>query len=777
MTLGRSRTSPRRSAPTASSRSRAAARSGTVGGALRRRHAPGARPGRHRRVPAGGDDGARRRGDDPVASSTRRLRPQGRPPCSTAHADATVGGVLMTDTSGLRRLRVGPAARRAARGALRHRRRPARHRRRPDGQERHRLRPLPAAGRLARHARAASARSSCARVRAPRQPGGWPAPATPTPYGRAVPAVLACCGTARRRGCSSRATPPTSTTQARRAAQLGLRDCDGPPAAAPAPVVGARPDAVAPTPSARRSVRGRDRRRRRAPRDRRRPPRRSTARCGSCTAASRPRVRPDRPAATRAVTRCHRAAGLTREPRHRRRRARLVRVVRAVPAALPDVPGHRRRGPFAARAHRARCARCSSAPGSRRRATSSRRWRPACSAAAASPRARRACRSGTSWRPRARRWPRRGRRPTTVVAARRHAVLGHHRLLLAGSTALALAQRLRLVPSARLGLARAPPAAPAGAPPSAPADRRGRRHAVWLFTGCVMDAWQRDVHGAAQRVHRGDRRRRAHPRTASAGCCGALHEHAGSRRPRRVDCATRTMRGASPATRRSSSTRPAAAPCCATTASSSATDEARALQRPRARRPQLARRRASTRCPRPGRRRIAPASPCRIRATSATCSARTCPCTGCSLATSTSSSSTTTACAAAPAAPTPCCSPSSPGDIRERKLAAIARTGAPIVVERQPRVRPAPGRRRSRRPPSAPTRGGSNPWPVSSTTSDSGSRASPRSSPTSPSPGCASRSTPGATSCRSTSAASPALAARSTRPCRSSRIRSDLDPD
>src|SRR5262245_29606559 len=69
-------------------------------------------------------------------------------------------------------------------------------------------------------------------------------------------------------------------------------------------------------------------------------------------------------------------------------------------------------------------------------------------------------------------------------------LLGHHRTLLAGSSLLALAQRMRLVPK-RLGLPRLPvrraPLRPSG-------------DDVWLYTGCVMDAWQRDVHLAAQRV-------------------------------------------------------------------------------------------------------------------------------------------------------------------------------------------------------------------------------------------------------------------------------------
>jgi glycolate oxidase iron-sulfur subunit len=47
-----------------------------------------------------------------------------------------------------------------------------------------------------------------------------------------------------------------------------------------------------------------------------------------------------------------------------------------------------------------------------------------------------------------------------------------------------------------------------------------------LFTGCVMDAWQRDVHRAALAVMRAAG---AHPAVSDrrAACCGALHLHAG----------------------------------------------------------------------------------------------------------------------------------------------------------------------------------------------------------------------------------------------------------
>jgi glycolate oxidase iron-sulfur subunit len=96
-------------------------------------------------------------------------------------------------------------------------------------------------------------------------------------------------------------------------------------------------------------------------------------------------------------------------------------------------------------------------------------------------------------------------------------VLGRHRLLLAGSTLLALAQRVRLVP-ARLGLPRL-------------ALRRGRGpvatgHDAWLFTGCVMDAWQRQTHRATADVMTAVGETYSVPRRGG-DCCGALHVHAG----------------------------------------------------------------------------------------------------------------------------------------------------------------------------------------------------------------------------------------------------------
>ena len=120
--------------------------------------------------------------------------------------------------------------------------------------------------------------------------------------------------------------------------------------------------------------------------------------------------------------------------------------------------------------------------------------------------------------------------------------LGHPGLLRAGSVALGVAQRLHVVPD-RFGLATPiplrqpkPTSAPAQStfasgfsgdrPSEIPTQTRVEGARVYLFTGCVMDAWQRDVHQAGQRV------------LAAAGfeveltgslapCCGALHAHAG----------------------------------------------------------------------------------------------------------------------------------------------------------------------------------------------------------------------------------------------------------
>lgn len=98
-------------------------------------------------------------------------------------------------------------------------------------------------------------------------------------------------------------------------------------------------------------------------------------------------------------------------------------------------------------------------------------------------------------------------------------VLPHHARLLALAWVLAVAQRLRLVPR-RFGLPKISfsslrtPLVPDPDPDA------------FLFTGCVMDAWQRDVHRAAMTVMRAACARPGLP-NSGAGCCGALHIHAG----------------------------------------------------------------------------------------------------------------------------------------------------------------------------------------------------------------------------------------------------------
>ena len=97
------------------------------------------------------------------------------------------------------------------------------------------------------------------------------------------------------------------------------------------------------------------------------------------------------------------------------------------------------------------------------------------------------------------------------------AVLPRHRLLLAGSTLLALAQRVHLAPT-RLGIPRLPLRRPAALLPTG--------NDVWLFTGCVMDAWQRDTHRNTAKVLAAIDTSFALP-ADGGGCCGALHTHAG----------------------------------------------------------------------------------------------------------------------------------------------------------------------------------------------------------------------------------------------------------
>ncbi len=95
--------------------------------------------------------------------------------------------------------------------------------------------------------------------------------------------------------------------------------------------------------------------------------------------------------------------------------------------------------------------------------------------------------------------------------------LRRHRLLLAGSTLLAVAQRLRLVPKraalAPLPVRRGPAVTSTGAD-------------LWLYIGCVMDAWMRPTHRATAALITRMGFTFAVPGRDGA-CCGALHTHAG----------------------------------------------------------------------------------------------------------------------------------------------------------------------------------------------------------------------------------------------------------
>lgn len=110
----------------------------------------------------------------------------------------------------------------------------------------------------------------------------------------------------------------------------------------------------------------------------------------------------------------------------------------------------------------------------------------------------------------------RGRRAVEWIGYQ--AVLPNRRVLAFATRATAVGQRLRLVPK-RFGLPHLPIRAAAALTADAGPD-------AYLFTGCVMDAWQRDTHRAALRVMRATGARVGLPE-AGADCCGALHVHAG----------------------------------------------------------------------------------------------------------------------------------------------------------------------------------------------------------------------------------------------------------
>jgi glycolate oxidase iron-sulfur subunit len=101
--------------------------------------------------------------------------------------------------------------------------------------------------------------------------------------------------------------------------------------------------------------------------------------------------------------------------------------------------------------------------------------------------------------------------------------LDHPAAVRVGGTAVAVGQRLGVVPSERLGV----PRLPLREAKLTPLPPRAGQDTVWLFTGCVMDVWQRSVHLAALRVV--ESLDVAVRLPVSGSCCGALSEHAGLR--------------------------------------------------------------------------------------------------------------------------------------------------------------------------------------------------------------------------------------------------------
>ncbi len=131
-----------------------------------------------------------------------------------------------------------------------------------------------------------------------------------------------------------------------------------------------------------------------------------------------------------------------------------------------------------------------------------------------------------------------------VVTPRRIRVglglLGHPALLRAMRPLLALGQRLHLVPR-RFGLA---PLPWRNEPRLRGVDGDPD---VWIFTGCVMDVWQRETHRAVADIA-GRVGLSCGVPDARGSCCGALHTHAGLHESsvRRAELTMSSMPGDAP---------------------------------------------------------------------------------------------------------------------------------------------------------------------------------------------------------------------------------------
>lgn len=117
----------------------------------------------------------------------------------------------------------------------------------------------------------------------------------------------------------------------------------------------------------------------------------------------------------------------------------------------------------------------------------------------------------------------RGRVPVLVRVGLR--VLEHHRLLALGSSFLGGLQKIGLIPDRLRRKAGLPEVIPFRNP-TMPTVAPGRAD-VWLFTGCVMDVWQRDVHLATKQVLEMAGAANVAVPLRGGDCCGALHLHVG----------------------------------------------------------------------------------------------------------------------------------------------------------------------------------------------------------------------------------------------------------
>ena len=202
---------------------------------------------------------------------------------------------------------------------------------------------------------------------------------------------------------------------------------------------------------------------------------------------------------------------------------------------------------------------------------------------------------------------------------------------------------------------------------------------VWLFTGCVMDAWMRPTHAAVLRVLTAAGAGVALP-GAGAACCGALHSHAG------------LLGGARRRARRVIASMPGEAPVLVDSAGCGAAlkDYGHLLGTPEGL--QFAARVLDVSewlAPRveslPAARTVASeASRSKTRATCVMSRRRTSTCGLCCARSSTSWSWTTTASVAARVVPTRRSILSWRGAIRDRKVEAIRRTGAVTVASANP---------------------------------------------------------------------------------------------